>query len=175
MLMMVCSGASEQAVSQWASAFAEQGLGVSKAIGDLAGPMAFAIFMGGARAFYGKFGEKMDLDRFMTGSLILCAVSYLLISLSPWPVLSLVGCALCGMSVGILWPGTFSKAAVALRRGGTAMFAFLALGGDLGCSGGPSLVGFVADNLGGNLKIGILCAIVFPITLLLCLRKKKAE
>lgn len=173
MVMMICSGASEQAVSQWASAFAEQGLGVSKSVGDLAGPMAFAIFMGSARAFYGKFGEKLDLDKFMKGSLMLCVVSYLLISLSPWPVLSLVGCALCGLSVGILWPGTFSKSAVALRRGGTAMFALLALGGDLGCSGGPSLVGFVADLADGNLKIGILAAIVFPIVLLLCLGKKK--
>lgn len=169
MVMMVCSGASEQAVSQWASAFAEQGLGVSKAMGDLAGPMAFAIFMGSSRAFYGKFGEKLDLDRFMKGSLVLCVLSYLLISLSPWPVLNLVGCAVCGLSVGILWPGTFSKAAVQLRRGGTAMFALLALGGDLGCSGGPSLVGFVADNLGGDLKMGILAALVFPVVLLLCL------
>ena len=171
MLMMVCSGASEQAVSQWASAFAEQGLGVSKAIGDLAGPMTFAIFMGSARAFYGKFGEKMNLDRFMAGSLVLCITSYLFISLSPWPILSLLGCGLCGMSVGILWPGTFSKAAVALRRGGTAMFAFLALAGDLGCSSGPGLVGLVADQTSGNLKIGILSAIIFPVALLLCLCK----
>lgn len=172
MLMMVCSGASEQAVSQWASTFAEQGLGISKAAGDLAGPMAFAIFMGSARAFYGKFGEKMNLDRFMKGSLILCAGSYLLISLSPLPILSLVGCALCGLSVGILWPGTFSKAAVALRRGGTAMFALLALAGDLGCSGGPSLVGMVANAVGGDLKTGILAAIIFPVVLLLCMMKK---
>ena len=175
MLMMVCSGASEQAVSQWASAFAEQGLGISKTAGDLAGPMAFAVFMGSARAFYGKFGEKLDLDRFMKGSLVLCVVSYLLISLSPLPVLSLIGCAVCGLSVGILWPGTFSKAAVSLRRGGTAMFALLALAGDLGCSSGPSLVGFVADNAGGNLKIGILTAIVFPIVLLLCLCKREKK
>ena len=174
-LMMVCSGASEQAVSQWASAFAEQGLGVSKTLGDLAGPMAFAVFMGSARAFYGKFGDKMDLDKFMKGSLILCIASYLIISFSPWPVLSLAGCALCGLSVGILWPGTFSKAAVALRRGGTAMFAFLALGGDLGCSGGPSLVGFVADMAGGNLKAGIALAIVFPALLLLCLGSKTGK
>lgn len=173
MLMMVCSGASEQAVSQWASAFAEQGLGVSKSVGDLAGPMAFAVFMGSARAFYGRFGEKLNLDWFMKGSLVLCVSSYLLISLSPLPILSLIGCALCGLSVGILWPGTFSKAAVQLRRGGTAMFAFLALGGDLGCSGGPSMVGFVADRAGGDLKIGILAAIVFPIVLLLCLCRKK--
>ena len=169
---MVCSGASEQAVSQWASAFAEQGLGISKAAGDLAGPMAFAVFMGSARAFYGKMGEKLNLDRFMKGSLVLCVGSYLLISLSPWPVLSLVGCALCGMSVGILWPGTFSKAAVVLRRGGTAMFALLALAGDLGCSSGPSLVGAVAEAAGGDLKVGILVAMVFPVALLLCLGKK---
>ena len=175
MVMMVCSGASEQAVSQWASAFAERGLGISKTMGDLAGPMAFAIFMGSARAFYGKFGEKMNLDRFMKGSLALCIFSYLLISLSPWPALSLVGCAICGLSVGILWPGTFSKAAATLRRGGTAMFALLALGGDLGCSGGPSLVGFVADRFGGELKSGILVAILFPVVLLLCLGKKQKQ
>ena len=111
----------------------------------------------------------------MKGSLVLCVVSYLLISLSPLPVLSLIGCAVCGLSVGILWPGTFSKAAVSLRRGGTAMFALLALAGDLGCSSGPSLVGFVADNAGGNLKIGILTAIVFPIVLLLCLCKREKK
>ncbi len=176
MVMMVCSGASEQAVAQWASAFAEQGLGIGKTLGDLAGPMTFALFMGSARAFYGKMGEKLNLDRFMTGSLVLCVISYLLISLSPWPVLSLVGCSLCGLAVGILWPGTFSKAAVALRRGGTAMFALLALAGDLGCSSGPSLVGLVADSVGGNLKIGILAGIVFPVILLLCLliSQKKA-
>ena len=169
-VMMVCSGASEQAVSQWASALAEQGLGISKTLGDLAGPMAFAVFMGGARAFYGKFGEKMDLDRFMRGSVILCGASYLLISLSPIPALSLVGCALCGLSVGILWPGTFSRASLRLPRGGTAMFALLALAGDLGCSAGPSLVGFAAGYAG--LKMGILAAILFPLTLLLCLRRK---
>ncbi len=173
LVMMVCSGASEQAVSQWASTFAEQGLGISKTAGDLAGPMAFAIFMGSARAFYGKFGENMDLDRFMRGSLILCVFSYLLISLSPIPALSLVGCALSGLSVGILWPGSFSKAAAALPRGGTAMFALLALAGDLGCSSGPSLVGWVADGFGGNLKIGILAAIVFPLVLLILCRPKK--
>ncbi len=174
MVMMVCSGASEQAVSQWASTFAEQGLGISKAAGDLAGPMAFAILMGSSRAFYGKFGEKLDLDRFMTGSLILCVCSYLLIVLSPIPALSLAGCGLCGFSVGILWPGSFSKAASALRRGGTAMFALLALAGDLGCSSGPTLVGWVADRFGGNLKAGILAAILFPITLLILCRPRKA-
>lgn len=163
MVMMVCAGASEQSVSQWASTFAESGLGVSKAVGDLAGPMAFALLMGSARAFYGKYGERINLDRFMLGSGILCVCAYLLISLVPSPVISLIGCALCGLSVGILWPGTFSKAAASLRTGGTAMFALLALGGDLGCSGGPTLVGLVSSAVGNNLKIGILAAVVFPI------------
>lgn len=169
MVMMVCSGASEQAVSQWASAFAEQGLGISKTAGDLAGPMTFAICMGLARLVYGKYGEKIPLDKFMKGSTALCVAAYLLISLSPWPALSLAGCAICGLSVGIMWPGTFSTAAVALRSGGTAMFALLALGGDLGCGGGPTLVGLVSDALGGNMKLGILAAIVFPVLLTVCL------
>ena len=126
MLMMLCAGASEQAVSQWASTFAEKGLGVTKTISDLAGPMTFAILMGSSRAFYGKFGHKIDLDRFMLGSSVLCIFSYLLIAASPIPFLSLVGCGICGLSVGIMWPGTFSKASVALKNGGTAMFALLA-------------------------------------------------
>lgn len=163
MLMMLCAGASEQAVSQWASTFAEKGLGVTKAIGDLAGPMTFAILMGSARAFYGKYGDKLDLDRFMFGSSLLCILSYLLIVLSPVPFFSLVGCAICGLSVGIMWPGTFSKAAVALKTGGTAMFALLALAGDLGCSGGPTLVGAVSSAAGENLKLGILAAVIFPV------------
>lgn len=166
MLMMVCAGASEQAVSQWASTFAEQGLGVTKTIGDLAGPMAFAILMGSARAFYGKFGEKIDLDKFMMGSSLLCVIAYLCISLSPSPLISLVGCAVCGLSVGIMWPGTFSKASATLKYGGTAMFALLALAGDVGCSGGPTLVGFVTGQMSNNLKLGILAGIVFPILLI---------
>ena len=169
LVMMICSGASEQAVSQWASAFAEIGLGISKAAGDLAGPMMFAILMGGARAFYGKYGDKINLDRFMVFSGALCIGAYLLISLTPSPIISLIGCAICGMSVGIMWPGTFSKAAVSLRNGGTAMFALLALGGDLGCSGGPTLVGMVSNAVDGNLKIGILAAVVFPAVMVLCL------
>jgi len=173
MLMMLCAGASEQAVSQWASAFAEKGLGLSKSLGDLAGPMAFAILMGSSRAFYGKYGERIHLDKFMLFSTVLCAASYLLISLAPHPLLSLAGCAVCGLSVGIMWPGTFSKAAAALRSGGTAMFALLALAGDMGCSGGPSLVGFASGLAGDNLKIGILFALVFPILMILCLKMNK--
>ena len=167
-VMMLSAGASEQAVSQWASAFAEQGLAVSKTIGDLAGPMAFAILMGTSRAIYGKFGDKINLERFMTLSTVLSVISYLVISLSPSPAISLIGCAVCGLSVGIMWPGSFSKAAKALPTGGTAMFALLALSGDLGCLSGPSLVGAISNAVGNNLKIGILVAVVFPITLLLC-------
>lgn len=166
MLMMMCAGASEQAVSQWASTFAEQGLGVSKTIGDLAGPMSFAILMGSARAFYGKFGDRIDLDKFMQASSLLCIVSYLCISLSPSPLFSLIGCSLCGVSVGIMWPGTFSKASAALRNGGTAMFALLALAGDVGCSGGPTLVGFATGLASDDLKKGILAGIIFPILLI---------
>lgn len=174
MIMMICAGASEQAVSQWASTFAEKGLGISKAMGDLAGPMSFAILMGFARAFYGKYGDRINLDRFMIGSSLLCILSYLCISLVPSPVMSLAGCAVCGLSVGIMWPGSFSKAAASLPRGGTAMFALLALGGDIGCSGGPTLAGLVSSAAGDNLKSGILAAVVFPILLLcgvLALRK----
>ncbi|MDE6595508.1 MAG: MFS transporter [Oscillospiraceae bacterium] len=165
MLMMTCAGASEQAVSQWASTFAELGLGVSKTVGDLAGPMAFAVLMGSSRLFYGKFGASIDLDKFMAGSGISCVLSYLCISLSPSPFLSLIGCGVCGLSVGIMWPGTFSKAAASIKNGGTAMFALLALGGDLGCSGGPTLAGFVSGLASDDLKKGILSAIIFPVFL----------
>ena len=178
MLMMLCAGASEQAVSQWASTFAERGLGVCKTIGDLAGPMTFAILMGSARAFYGKFGDRINLDKFMIGSGVLCIASYLCISLSPSPFLSLVGCGVCGLSVGIMWPGSFSKASAAIRNGGTAMFALLALAGDLGCSGGPSLVGYISSIASDNLKKGILAAIIFPFLLIvgiLLLKKPKAS
>lgn len=178
LIMMVCAGASEQAVSQWASAFAEKGLGISKAAGDLAGPMAFAVLMGMSRLFYGKYGDRIHLERFMVYSSFLCILSYLGISLFPIPMLNLIACAVCGLSVGIMWPGTFSKASSALPKGGTAMFALLALGGDIGCSGGPTLVGMVSGALGDNLKMGILAGIIFPVLLLmgiiLC-RKTKGE
>lgn len=167
LVMMICAGASEQSVSQWASTFAEQGLGISKTAGDLAGPMAFAVLMGTARAFYGKYGDKIQLDCFMVWSSMLCIASYIGISLVPVPWLSLAACAICGLSVGIMWPGTFSKASAVLPKGGTAMFALLALGGDVGCSSGPSLVGFVAGVLNDNLKLGVLAGIVFPAMLLI--------
>ena len=167
-IMMICSGASEQAVSQWASTFAIEGLGVSKTVGDLAGPLSFAVFMGTSRALYGKFGDRLPQKRALPLCCILCVVSYLMISLLPVPALSLIGCAVCGFSVGIMWPATFSLSAAMLKRGGTAMFALLALGGDLGCSAGPGAVGFVSSAFGDNLKVGILFALVFPTVLFIC-------
>ncbi len=178
MLMMLCAGASEQGVSQWASTFAEQGLGVSKVVGDLAGPMAFAVLMGSARTFYGKWGGRIDLDKFMIGSSLLCILSYLCISLAPSAFVSLIGCSVCGFSVGIMWPGSFSKASSALRNGGTSLFALLALAGDVGCSGGPTLVGFVSSLASDDLKRGILAGVIFPVFLLvgiLLLRKKNTK
>ena len=167
LVMMICAGASEQAVSQWASTFAEKGLGISKTAGDLAGPMAFAVLMGTSRLFYGRYGERIHLERFMIYSSFLCILSYLGISLFPIPQLSLIACAVCGLSVGIMWPGTFSRASAALPKGGTAMFALLALGGDIGCSGGPTLVGIVSGVFGDNLKAGVLAGIIFPALLLM--------
>ena len=164
-LLMVCAGASEQAVSQWASAFAEKGLGLNKTIGDLAGPMLFAILMGLARMLNGAFGDGKKMEKTMIVSGCLCIASYLLIVWSTIPALGLIGCGLCGFSVGVLWPGTFSMASASIERGGTAMFAYLALAGDLGCSLGPTVVGRVSGMAGDNLKIGILAAVVFPVIL----------
>ncbi len=181
MLLMACAGSCEQAVSQWASAYAESSLGVPKTIGDLAGPLLFAVTMGSARLFYGKVGEKIDLRRFMIVSGVLCAASYLLIGTagswaasSPvWAAAGFAGCALCGLSVGILWPGTFSMGAEDIPRGGTAMFALFALAGDLGCASGPTFVGLMADWFGGQLNLGILSALVFPALLLVGLFLQK--
>lgn len=166
MLMMMCAGASEQAVSQWASTFAEQGLRISKTMGDLLGPTCFAALMGLSRVFYGKYGDKINLEKFMAGSAVLCVAAYLLISLTNQAWLGLMGCGLCGLSVGIMWPGSFSIAAKTMRGGGTALFALLALAGDLGCSGGPTVVGFVSGALGDQLKLGILAGVIFPVLLL---------
>ena len=175
MIMMACSGASEQAVSQWASAFAEKGLNISKTAGDLAGPMAFAILMGSVRAFYGKYGDRINLDRFMKLSTVLCIASYLMITLSPSPIISLIGCGLCGISVAIMWPGTLSKASAALRKGGTLLFGMLALAGDFGCTSGPTVAGIVSDLFGGDMKVGFLAAMVFPVVLLVCLCVRKKD
>ena len=168
-VMMVCAGASEQAMSQWASAFAESGLKVSKTMGDLLGPCAFAICMGATRAYYGNNSDRVPLKSAMILSAAACIVCYLLAVFGGHPVLCLIGCAFCGFTVGMFWPGTFSIAAVELPGGGTAMYALMALAGDLGCSSGPTVVGMVADGMGGNLKAGILAAIIFPIVMLISL------
>ncbi len=175
-LLMVCSGASELAMAQWASAFTESALGVSKTVGDLAGPCLFAVLMGLSRVFYGKYGENMNIVRFMILSGILCVACYLLAALSARPVFGLIGCALCGFSVGIMWPGTISISAHTLTRGGTAMFALLALAGDLGGALGPGLVGVASEQAGGDLKTGILLGCIFPVIMvagLLFLSKKQ--
>ncbi len=177
-VMMACAGASEQSVSQWASTFAEQGLNISKTFGDLLGPMMFAVFMGLSRTIYGKFGKKININRFIIFSGILCIIAYVGVAKSPWPFMSLFFCALTGFSVGIMWPGTFSKSSQHIPLGGTIMFALLALAGDLGCSFGPTVVGFVSSANSDNLHIGILVATVFPILFLiaaLLLFKKKSS
>lgn len=166
-LMMFCSGAAEQAMSQWASSFAESGLGVSKTLGDLLGPCAFAILMGLSRVIYGTSGGRIPLVRFMTGSALLCILSYLLAALSPLPLLSLVGCALCGLSVGIMWPGTYSLATARIPFGGVRLFALLAMAGDVGCLVGPTAAGWIADACGGNLRISFLLSLIFPLLILL--------
>ncbi|MBQ2935605.1 MAG: MFS transporter [Lachnospiraceae bacterium] len=164
-LLMICSGASEASMAQWASAFTESALGVSKTIGDLVGPCLFAIFMGITRVIYSKMSEKLELTKVMLLCGIMCAGCYLLASLSPIPILGLAGCALCGMAVGIMWPGTISISSQKCQRGGTAMFAFLALAGDLGATVSPALVGSISEMVGGNLKMGLLVATVFPVVL----------
>jgi MFS family permease len=163
-------------MAQWASAFTESALGVSKTIGDLAGPCLFAILMGLTRVFYGKFSEKLDLTKVMLGCGLLCVACYLLASLSSAPVIGLIGCALCGLSVGIMWPGTISISSQKCPKGGTAMFAFLALAGDLGAMVSPTMVGSISEMAGGNLKTGLLVATIFPMILVIgLLILKKTE
>lgn len=174
-ILMVCSGASEATMAQWASAFTESAIGVSKTVGDLTGPCLFAMFMGISRMLYGKFSEKLDLIKVMLGCGIMCAGCYLVASLSTLPILGLAGCAFCGLAVGIMWPGSISISSQKCPRGGTAMFAFLALAGDLGAMVSPAMVGSLSEMAGGNLKTGLLTATIFPVFLvfgLLILKKK---
>lgn len=165
-IIMFCAGAAEMAMSQWASSFAEAGLGIDKTAGDMLGPFAFAIFMGITRLFYALMSKRVRLVVFIGISAALCAVSYLLTALSPYPMLSLVGCALCGISVAIMWPGTYSLATENITFGGVRMFALLALAGDVGCVVGPSVAGFIADMFGGDLKISFIVSAVFPLMIL---------
>lgn len=172
-LLMVCAGASEQGMSQWASAFAEAGLGVSKTLGDLTGPCLFAAMMGISRLLYARFSDHMPLPRVMAGCALLCVTGYLLAALVAQPLISLLGCAMVGFAVGIFWPGTFSLSATGCPAGGTAMFALLALAGDLGCASGPAAVGLVAKAAGGQLQAGLLAAIGFPVVLLVGLKLRQ--
>ena len=164
-LLMVCSGAAEATMTQWASAFTEAAIGISKTIGDIAGPCLFAMFMGITRMLYGKFSEKLDLNKVMLVCAMVCVACYLLASLSTLPILGLAGCAFCGLAVGVMWPGSICISSQRFPRGGTAMFAFLALAGDLGAAVSPTMVGSISEMAGGNLKTGLFAATVFPIIL----------
>jgi fucose permease len=165
--LMFCTGAAELSVSQWASAFAESGLGISKTAGDLAGPCLFAALMGVARVLYSKLAGRIQTEKYMSVSAVIFLLGYSLTAFSPVPALSLAGCGICGFAVGVLWPGTITVAAARCKRGGTAMFAMLALTGDLGCAAGPTLVGFVSGKFGGALSSGLMGAIIFPVLLVL--------
>lgn len=165
-MLMICSGASELAMSQWASALAETGLHVSKSVGDLAGPCFFAILMGSGRVLHARIGERYSLIRYLEISAVICIISYLIVSLSPLPALSLIGCGICGLSVAAMWPGVYSLSSIQCPAGGTAMFALLAFAGDIGCSSGPTMVGYLSTALHDNLRLGLLSAVLFPILML---------
>lgn len=166
-VLMVCSGASELAMAQWASAFTESALGLNKTLGDLLGPCLFAVAQGISRVIYGRFGEKIELKKYMIFSGILCLACYLLTALSQSPILGLIGCIICGFSVGIMWPGTISISSKKFPMGGTVMFALLAMAGDLGAAMGPGLVGRISQSFSDNMKIGIGAGCIFPIILII--------
>lgn len=166
-IMMICAGAAEIAVAQWASAFAEDSLGITKAAGDIAGPCFFALLMGVARTVYAKFSKKLPLEKYILFCAVLCLFSYMMISLSPIPVISLLGCGIAGFAVGIMWPGTYSIAAKNWKNPSTSLFALLALAGDCGCSTGPFVVGAVSERFGNDLHMGFLTGSVFPIAMII--------
>ena len=177
-VLMVCAGASELTMAQWASAYAESAIGLSKTMGDLTGPCLFAVSMGISRVLYGKYGDRIELTGFMLGSGVLCLVCYLMASVSAVPMVGLIGCIVCGFSVGIMWPGTISISSKRMPYGGTAMFALLAMAGDLGGAFGPSLAGVVTQACGDNLQKGMLAGSLFPLVLVICvlvLRRTKKE
>lgn len=168
-IIMICAGASELAMSQWASTFAELGLNVSKAVGDLAGPMAFAVLMGFGRILFSKLSNKIAIEKYITASAVLCIASYLSASLFKNPIMSLMGCAVCGFAVSAMWPATISLTTKSIPNATTAMFAFLAVAGDVGCTAGPSLIGYITNALGGELKKGLIFACIFPVIIICCL------
>ena len=168
-LLMICAGAAEQAMSQWASSFAETALNVSKAVGDLAGPMAFAVLMGTGRVLFSRLSRHIKIEKYLLASALICILSYLMACLSGSAVVSLIGCAICGLSVSAMWPGTISLSTKAIPNLPTAMFAFLAVAGDIGCTSGPTLIGFISDKLGDDLKKGLIFAIAFPVIIIIAL------
>ncbi|MEG1426796.1 MAG: MFS transporter [Oscillospiraceae bacterium] len=180
MVIMVCAGASELSMCQWSSLFAEKALGVPKVLGDLLGPCLFAVFMGIGRVIFGIYGEKINLFKTLIASAVLCVFCYLGTALFALPVLSLVSCALCGLSVSLMWPGTISCSAAMFPKGGASMFGILAVMGDIGCSVGPALLGAISDGVKDTLlipglspdqiglKTGMLSGMIFPFILLLC-------
>lgn len=169
-IMMLCSGASEHCMNQWASAFSESALHIDKSLGDILGPCFFAFFMGSSRTLFAVFSKKLNLLNCLVASSLSCACAYLVVGVFSNPWLCLAGCALCGWSAGILWGGVFSMSSCTIPAGGTVMFALLALPGDFGCGFGPMLVGFSTQYVfRDNLRYGIFSGIVFPVVMLLCL------
>lgn len=196
LILMLCAGASEITMSQWSSLFAEKGLQVPKVMGDLLGPCLFAVFMGIGRTIYGIWGHKINLNRALLSSGLLCVLCYGVTIFAQNPFLSLLGCAVCGLSVSLMWPGTFSLTSAAYPLGGTAMFGILAIFGDIGAAVGPWIAGVVSDfvqkadmnyamQVGQTLsaeqvglKAGLLVAIIFPIMLvvgIILLKKVKVS
>lgn len=176
MSLMVCAGASELAMAQWASAYTESALGFSKTLADLAGPCMFAVAQGTCRSLFGKYGDRLNLKNSMLYSGILCLICYILATIPDNSILRLIGCIVCGFSVGIMWPGTISLSAKRFPLGGTAMFAILAMAGDVGGSLGPIFVGRCAEIFNDNIRIGLITGCVFPIVLIisiLLLKRKK--
>lgn len=174
-VIMMCAGAAEQAMAQWASTFAESGLGVSKSVGDILGPCSFALLMGVARVIYAKFSDRLDLQKAIYLSSLVCIAAYLVAALSPNAVISLIGCALCGLSIGIMWPGTYSLAAQKIPRIGIQIFALLALGGDLGCALGPAVAGWIAELFGNDLRISFAISAIFPLIMVILLLANKKD
>lgn len=169
LILMIAAGASESSMAQWTSAFAEASLGVDKAIGDLAGPCGFAFCMGLGRLWYGKRGQHMNLSSYMTVAGIICFASYLVASLSSLPIIAFIGCMVSGLAVAIMWPGSISLTSARIPGGGTALFALLALGGDVGGTLGPSLVGLATSACSDSIQSGLLSASVFPLLLVVSL------
>lgn len=178
MLIMVCAGASELAMCQWSSLFAEKALGVPKVMGDLLGPCLFAVFMGIGRVVYGIYGHRINLFKTLIFSSLFCVLCYLGTALFQIPALSLVSCSLCGLTVSLMWPGTISCSAAIFPKGGASMFGILAVMGDIGCSVGPAIMGAVSDGVKGaftvpgltpdqlGLRSGMLTGVIFPLILL---------